>query len=71
MIICFYKSTEIKPHPIMTPNIVNSDSPLLKERDGRVFDLNESCWGEALLSSDMQYKCATQGTMIVALKLVT
>lgn len=55
----------------MTPNIVNSDSPLLKERGGRVSDINESCWGEALLSSDMEYKCATQQVMTREIQLVT
>jgi hypothetical protein len=42
----------------MTPDNVNFDSPLLMERGGRVSDINEFCWGETLLSSDMQYKCA-------------
>jgi hypothetical protein len=46
MMICFYKSSEIKPHPITTLNVVNSDSSLLQERGGRVSDINESCWGE-------------------------
>ena len=53
----------------MTPNIVNPGSPFIKKKGGRVSGINELCGGEAWLTNDMEYKCATHQPMTKEIQL--